>query len=106
VSGQSKNKLFKCSYGFITDPKRLLRVRKQKLYTARALYYQDDRLQIIGPDRIGGIDCMSLKKKKDIANICSRRLQFGDGMPLYRVIERPNIPDRLVNIRETENGRK
>ncbi|KAH6667738.1 hypothetical protein B0J14DRAFT_567112 [Halenospora varia] len=86
------------------DPRRLFRCRKQKLKTA-ALYYKDENLHKIGSDKIGKVIDMPKKEKKCVEHICSIRLKFGDGMPVYRVIKRHNIPIRLVNIQTTdENG--
>jgi hypothetical protein len=88
------------------DPSRLFHYRRRKLHTAM-LYYQDANLKRMGPEEIGGVRGRSMKNKKYIKDICSLRLKFGDGLPVYRVIQRHNIPMRLVNIETTdERGRK
>ncbi|KAH8800874.1 hypothetical protein F5884DRAFT_685298 [Xylogone sp. PMI_703] len=88
------------------DPRRLFRCYKQDLQTA-VLYYKDENLIKIRPDQIGRVNDMPMKRKKCIENICSLQLKFGDGMPVYRVIRRRDIPVRLVNIETMdENGRK
>lgn len=83
------------------DPSRLFHCRRQKLQTA-ILYYQDANLKRIGPEEIGGVSGRSMKNKKYIKDICSLRSKFGDGLPVYRVIRRHNIPMRLVNIETTD----
>jgi hypothetical protein len=88
------------------DPSRLFRRYKKELWTA-ALYYHDDHLCQIGPDQIGGIEDFSTKKKKRVKYICSVRLRFGNGDPVYRVMKGYNLPIKLVGKQtEDENKRK
>ena len=88
------------------DPRRLFRCHKQNLQTA-VLYFKDDLIKIVGPEKIGRVNDMPMEKKKCVEDICSLQLKFGDGTPVYRVIRRRDIPVRLVSIYTTdENGRK
>ncbi|KAH8909469.1 hypothetical protein BR93DRAFT_924445 [Coniochaeta sp. PMI_546] len=87
------------------EPSRLFRDREGSLSLQTAvLYYDDHSLYEIGPDLIGGIDHYSTEHVK---YICSIRLKFGNGMPVYRVVEAPEIPLRLVSRpTRTEDGRE
>ena len=88
------------------DPGRLFRCYKENLQTA-ALYFNEANLVKIGPDKIGRLNNMSTKKKRCIKYICSLQLKFGNGLPVYRVLRRDNIPFKLVNIQTTDGtGRK
>src|SRR5436309_2640932 len=88
------------------DPSRLFRRYKKELWTT-ALYYHDDHPCQIGLDQIGGIEDLSTKGKKRVKYICSVRLRFGNGDPVYRVMKGYSLPLKLVGKQtEDENKRK
>jgi hypothetical protein len=78
------------------DPRKLFYYQKKKLQSA-ALYYRDDHLYQIGPEQIGGVEGISSRKKKCVKNICSLKLKFGDGAPLYHVFTTHDPPIGLSN---------
>ncbi|KAH8891473.1 hypothetical protein GQ53DRAFT_746575 [Thozetella sp. PMI_491] len=86
------------------DPGRLFHYREGKPQTA-VLYSHDDSLHEIGLDRIGGVEGFS--GREYVQYVSSVRLQFGNGMPVYRVVEALDykIPSRLVSKR-TKTGEK
>jgi hypothetical protein len=90
----------------IREPSSLFCFHRRNLQTT-ALYYEEADLNYIGPDRIGGVDSISTKKKKYIQDICSLQLKFGDGKPVYRVITTRIAPVGLINIKSKDkNGRE
>lgn len=90
----------------ISDPTRMFSLRRGKLST-KAIYYTDDALHDIGPELIGGIRDWSIKKKKAVSEICSIKLKFRDGSPVYRVFVSSSKETRVVNIQGTdEKGAK
>lgn len=88
------------------DPRKLFRYNKRNLQTA-ALYYKEESLVKIGPEKIGRVINTPTIKKECIKNICSLQLEFGNGMPVYRVMKRRDMTVRLVNIQTTDkHGRE
>lgn len=90
----------------IKDPRRLFSCSNRKFETT-ALYYMDDRLIKIGHDQIGSVVDLPTKKMKSIRYMCCLPLHFGDGTPIYQIIEKKGpIPFKLrVNETKVENGR-
>jgi hypothetical protein len=69
-----------------------------------AIYYTEDILHQIGPSQIGGVEGSPIQK--DVRDICSVKLKFSDGSPVYRVFLSPNKAVKVVNIQvRDENGR-
>jgi len=87
------------------DPSKLFCLRGGKLSTY-AIYYTEDILYNIGPSQIGGVEGLSIKKKKAVRDICSIKLKFGDDSPVYRVFLNPTKAVKVVNVQvRDENGR-
>ena len=82
----------------IRDPRRIFKLDKKELQTT-VLYFGDDTFYEIGPSHIGGIDDFSMKKKKRVQYMCSVRLRWSDGSPIYRVMRTEEIPFSLVSTR-------
>lgn len=88
----------------IADPSRIFHLRRSKLST-NVIYHSDSSLYHIGPELIGGISEYSTKKKKAIRQICSIKLKFRDGTPVYRVFISFSKSARVVNITDgTRSG--
>ena len=86
------------------DLGKLFHRRGHELST-NAIYYTEDVLHEIGHSYIGGIEGFPVKKKRAVRDICSIRLKFSDGSPVYRVLINPSKTVRVVNIRvREENG--
>jgi hypothetical protein len=62
------------------------------------IYYTEDVLHQIDSSKIGGIEGFSWRKKKAVREICSIKLKFSDGSPIYTVFKRPKT---TVKIRRT-----
>ncbi|KAK3901970.1 hypothetical protein C8A05DRAFT_15921 [Staphylotrichum tortipilum] len=87
------------------DPSQLFRRRGSRLST-QAIYYNEEVLHEIGQTDIGGIDGRSMKKKKAVRDICSIKLKFREGLPVYRVFISPRKKVKVVNLQSLdENGR-
>jgi hypothetical protein len=80
----------------IRNPRKVFRLEKEVLQTT-ALYFGDDTFYEIGPSHIGGIDDFSMKEGERVQYICSVRLKWGDGSPIYRVLRTKEIPFSLVS---------
>ena len=88
------------------DPRKLFRRYKRDVETF-VLYYGDDCLYRIGPDQIGGIESYAAGRKKRVKYICSIPLKWGNGEPVFRVIQRLKPAAPLVSKRTTDiHGRK
>jgi len=86
---------FKCEEWIrMRDPSRLFQYHQGELQTA-ALYYHDDSPCRLGPGQISGIE--DFTGKEHIRYLCGVRLKFGNGKPVYRVIEAYDIPFKLVS---------
>ncbi|KAK2059291.1 hypothetical protein LY76DRAFT_465715, partial [Colletotrichum caudatum] len=66
----------------MADPRKLFHGRRRNPHTY-ALYFGDDNLISISSDAVGGIEAGS---KKNISQLCSIRLKFREGNPVYRVL--------------------
>jgi hypothetical protein len=89
----------------IEDPSQLFRRKGSRLST-QAIYYNETVLHEIDQTKIGGIEGRSMKKKKAVRDICSIKLKFREGLPVYRVFISPHKMVRVVNIQSRdENGR-
>lgn len=80
----------------MSDPSRLFQRHKRAPRTA-ALYPGDDHLYQMGREGIGGIVNFSMRKKKHVRYMCSVRLRFGSGEPVYRVFQAVEKPFKLVH---------
>lgn len=85
------------------DPSRLFHGRRAGLST-RAMYYTENAIHKIGPDLIGGIEGVSLKKA--VREICSIRLKSRDGSPVYHVLISSEKSVRVVNIQVQDEERR
>ncbi|KAH8655647.1 hypothetical protein BX600DRAFT_440146 [Xylariales sp. PMI_506] len=81
----------------VEEPKRLF-YRKGSHLSTTALYYGDDHLCDIGSNEIGGIENLSVRRKKYVRDICSIRLHFPDRKPVYRVFVKHKKKVRVTNI--------
>ena len=86
----------------MANPRKLFRLSNRELQTV-VFYYKDTRLYQIGPDKIGGIENHTTRRKKRVKYVCSIELLFGDGRPVYLVIQRPHMNTELE---ATIEGRK
>jgi len=87
------------------DPGNLFRLKRSKLFT-QVLYYTGNSIHNISHNDIGGINGRSLKKKRAVSDICSIKLHFRDGSPVYRVFINPDKEVRVINIpTKDENGK-
>lgn len=87
---------------YMSDPSRIFRLRTGKLST-NVIYYMDDTISYIGPESIGGIRDYPVRRKKAIRQICSIKLEFRGGTPVYRVFISFSKSVRVVNIQVTDN---
>ena len=83
------------------DPQKLFHRYKRDIETF-VLYYGDDYLYRIGPDMIGGIENHAATRKKRVKYICSIPLKWGNGKPVFRVIQGFKSAAPLVSKRTTD----
>lgn len=72
---------------------------------AAVSYYCDAAPRTIDSSSIGGIDDFSADSGEHVDYICSVRLEFGNGMPVYRVFIAFELPMQLVSKRAKTGDR-
>jgi hypothetical protein len=87
------------------DPRRVFRRSGRKLST-QAIYYTEDVVHEIDSSKIGGIEGFSWRKKKAVRDICSIKLKFRNGSPVYRVFENPERTVRVEPIKVRDENQK
>ncbi len=85
----------------VSDPSRLFTRKDREMHTS-LLYYGDNTIQDVGPEDIGGIEGRSTTGKKAVKDICSIRMQLGDGRPVYRVLKSETANTRLRDVTTTD----
>lgn len=83
----------------IRDPRRLFRLRKNRLSTY-ALYYSDENISTIGDSSIGRMQGIPLKKKMAVAEICCLHLKSRSGSPCELVFVSTSKTTKVVPVNE------
>jgi hypothetical protein len=80
----------------VEAPEQLFHHSRRRLQTS-ALYYDNETLYRIGNKQIGRVKGLPVKDKACVQDICSIRLQGGEGDFIYRVFHRCKKAKRLIN---------
>ncbi|KJZ68126.1 hypothetical protein HIM_12481 [Hirsutella minnesotensis 3608] len=92
----------------VKDPRKLFARINRQLYTC-AIYFGDNNIHDIGPDKIGGIRLRIERGQglRAVRDICSIKLKSADGKPMVRILVREKATVRLENLTSyDENGRQ